>query len=111
MNGIQILNKTVITESPDWINIVIPCSLLLLLLFFIILVTTDCQFMLILSGVLVAFIIIGDMILSFYEEPTDRYRYEVTLDKTVTIEELYKNYDVVDQRGEIWILEDKEKKQ
>lgn len=111
MNGIEILNKTVITESPDWINIVIPCSIILALLFFIILVNTDSQFMLILSGVLVAFIIIGDMILFCYEEPTDRYRYEVTLDKTVTIEELSENYDIVDQRGEIWILEDKEKKQ
>ena len=111
MNGIEILNKTVVTESPDWINIFIPCSLILLLLFFIILVNTDSQFMLILSGVLIAFIIIGDVILSCYEEPTDRYRYEATIDKTVTLEELCKNYDVVDQRGEIWILEDKEKKQ
>jgi ABC-type transport system involved in multi-copper enzyme maturation permease subunit len=111
MNGIEILNKTVVTESPDWINMVIPCSLILSLLFFIILVNTDSQFMLILSGVLVAFIIIGDIILSFYEEPTDRCRYEVTLDKTVTIEELSENYNIVDQRGEIWILEDKEKKQ
>ena len=110
MNGIEILNKTVVTESPDWINIVIPCSLVLLLLSFMILVNTDSQFMLILSGVLIAFIIIGDVILSCYEVPTNRYRYEVTIDKTVTIEELCKNYNIVDQRGEIWILEDKEEK-
>ena len=41
-------------------------------------------------------------------EPTGRYRYEVTIDDSVSITEVYDHYNVVEQRGDIWILEDKE---
>ena len=42
------------------------------------------------------------------EEPTGRYRYEATIDDSVSITEVYDRYKVVERRGDIWILEDKE---
>ena len=39
---------------------------------------------------------------------TGRYKYECAIDDSVSISELYDHYDVVEQRGDIWVLEDKE---
>lgn len=39
---------------------------------------------------------------------TDRYKYECAIDDSVSISELYDHYDVVEQRGDIWVLKDKE---
>ena len=37
-----------------------------------------------------------------------RYRYEVTLSEDYDISELAKNYKVTEQRGKIWVIEEKE---
>lgn len=39
---------------------------------------------------------------------TDRYKYECIIDDSVSISELYDHYDVVEQRGDIWVIKDKE---
>lgn len=41
-------------------------------------------------------------------EPSGRYQYEVTIDDSVSFTKLYEKYEVVEQKGKIWILEDKE---
>ena len=40
--------------------------------------------------------------------PTGRCQYEATIDDTVSFTKLNDKYEVVEQRGKIWILEDKE---
>lgn len=42
------------------------------------------------------------------EVPTGRYRYEVKLDETIDINEFYDKYEVIERRGDIWVLQDKE---
>lgn len=37
----------------------------------------------------------------------EKTRYECTIDDTTSFIEIIENYDVVDRRGDIWILEDK----
>lgn len=44
-----------------------------------------------------------------FTKPSGRYRYECLIDDTVPYTEIYDKYDVVEQRGSIWVLEDKEK--
>lgn len=44
----------------------------------------------------------------FIEQPTGRYRYEVTINKDVSIQEVYEKYNVIEKDGKKWILEDKE---
>lgn len=39
---------------------------------------------------------------------TGRYKYEATIDKDIPFTEVYKKYDVVKQKGNIWVLKDKE---
>ena len=43
-----------------------------------------------------------------FTKPSGRYRYECLIDDTVPYTEIYDKYDVVEQRGSIWVLEDKE---
>lgn len=41
-------------------------------------------------------------------EPTGRYKYEVKkINDSTTFKEVTDNYKIIDNRGEIWILEDK----
>ena len=42
------------------------------------------------------------------QESTGRYRYECLIDETVSMTEVYERYEVIEQRGDIWVLEDKE---
>ena len=41
---------------------------------------------------------------------TGQYKYEATIDEDVPFIEVYKKYDVVKQKGDIWVLRDKEVK-
>ena len=109
MQGLEVLNKTVVTEPLSWVILFICSSIILLIILFMILVNADNMIIQTISGVFLVLIIFADLFLSIYEVPTDRYRYEVTIDKNVTIEEIYENYNVIEQRGDIWVLEDKER--
>ena len=40
--------------------------------------------------------------------PTGRYRYEVKISDTTTFKEVTDNYKIIDNRGQIWVLEDKD---
>lgn len=40
--------------------------------------------------------------------PTGRYKYEVKISDTTTFKEVTDNYKIIDNRGQIWILEDKD---
>lgn len=44
-----------------------------------------------------------------FTKPSGRYQYECLINDTVPYVEIYEKYDVVEQRGEIWVLKDKEK--
>lgn len=40
--------------------------------------------------------------------PTGRYKYEVKISDTTTFKEVTDNYKIIDNRGQIWVLEDKD---
>ena len=41
----------------------------------------------------------------------EKTQYECTIDDTVSFNEVMKNYEVVEQRGDIWVLRDKEEEE
>ena len=43
-----------------------------------------------------------------YPKETDRKQYEVILDDNYPIKAIYEKYKVVENRGEIWVIEEKE---
>ena len=40
--------------------------------------------------------------------PTGRYKYEVKISDTTTFKGVTDNYKIIDNRGQIWVLEDKD---
>ena len=67
------------------------------------------DFYIIVSVILFAACCIISFIGAIFEKPSGRYRYECLIDDTVPYIEIYDKYDVIEQRGSIWVLEDKEK--
>ena len=56
----------------------------------------------------VGFLIAGFISMIVTDGYSQRNQYEVILDDNYPASELYKNYNIVEQRGEIWVIEDKE---
>ena len=116
MNGIDILNKEEILTSPEWIGIAASISAVMMIISIIFIAAFTLTYhgtASILSIILCVCFFIAGVVFALINdnykcEPTGRYRYEVTIDDSVSITELYDRYNVVEQRGDIWILEDKE---
>lgn len=112
IKGIEILNKTPITEMTDKARIVGIIAFIFLIIAFISLIISSetenikCS---VVSAVLLFVFIIISVICKLTTQPTGRYTYKVTIDESVPINEVYENYNVIKQDGKIWILEDKEK--
>ena len=58
-------------------------------------------------------LLVGDLFLVsifFGTEATDGYynKYEVIIDDTYSFKELYEKYDVIEQRGNVYVIQDKE---
>ena len=112
MNGINILNKTEIMEYTYAQHI----------FFAVLLIVWIISAMLIVIGLICSFkwpVIIGGILFLISNitmctvdleksKNTGRYEYEATIDKDVPFTEVYKKYDVVKQKGDIWVLKDKE---
>lgn len=46
-------------------------------------------------------------VIAYDKEPTGRYQYECTIDDSASFNDVMEYYNVIEQRGDIWILEDK----
>lgn len=116
MNGIDILNKEEILVAPEWILTAFLISIIIL----VVSIGFSCLFnelvmdiplnicasLVFLSGISAVVFLFCYLLLEI--EPTGRYRYEVTIDDSVSITEVYDHYNIIEQRGDIWVLEDKE---
>ena len=107
LEGIHILNSTEITTLPAWC--VLGCILLAVacIVLFVIGIIGPIELMTsslipLVSAVIILAFGLTSMV------GTGRYRYEVTIDPSVLFSEIYEKYDVIEQRGEIWVLEEKE---
>ena len=117
MEGIHILNQTEIMSTPSmWKTLVIIAIITSILSLIFIAICEEYEWdiarlggitILILSTIcfLIGFVVSMCTINTIH---TGRYRYEVTVDDDITFDEIMDKYDVVEQRGEIWVLEDKE---
>lgn len=114
LDGITILNREVITQS------VMPNETLFRIagLIFVITLVLTIVFMIekwdavgCCTALICLVAVVICMIQTIRSEdiPTDRYRYEVTVGPYVRFTDIYERYDVVERRGEIWVLEDKER--
>ena len=111
MQGIEILNKEPIYDMPKSMVVILVVAIVGLIMSLAI-VLAFIEYGELKDGVIgivLAVICIFLMVKagnSQYE--TGRYTYEATIDENVSINEVYKHYDVIEQNGKKWILEDKE---
>ena len=105
MTGVDILNQTMIMEVPNWY------VLLLFMLFaagFILITVSLCFDKLIcFFSAIICLISVFVLLAIDYEEPNGRYRYEVTITEEASMIGIHERYDVIEKRGQIWVLEDK----
>lgn len=108
-----ILNTSIVTELVSWYGKgLIICGVIAIIGYFIFGIANDHEIgilfimgLLMMLGGIIGIFTIG---IAAPQVETDRKRYEVIIDDSVTFHEIYEKYKVIDQRGDIWILEDKE---
>ena len=104
IEGITILNQTEIMAIPKEAFLI--AAFICVFLGIAVALATKIPSMFFGIGIITFFISLP--ILSCFEEPTGRYKYECTIDKSVSMTEVHEKYEVVEQRGDIWVLRDKE---
>ena len=109
MDGVTVLNVIAKTRCPDWAIIGVVLCLFAMMVFFIEFSTGKTIKKIDICGaglcctLVLAFII---FLLGLFTSNTIP-RYECTIDSNVSFVELYEKYNVIEQRGNIWVLEEK----
>ena len=110
--GIEILNTTEITTTEHFWAVVI---LLILGIFvmsvsiYLVLETEKPSFLLL--SLIGGLFMIGSNTIkgSNFNQPTGTYKYQVTIDDTVSMNEFMEKYEILDQQGRIYTIKFKEK--
>lgn len=105
IDGITILNQTEITEFGLWATPVGFLVFAIIVIGFGIL--TEFEGWSAIIGSVIG-LIVWFFIFASSEESTGRYKYECLIDENVSMTEVHEKYEVIEQRGDIWVLEDKE---
>ena len=112
MEGITILNQTEVMEpTPLAVKVIVILTIISLIsciAFFIAYITMVSN----VCPVILAFISISSLIsvlvISILSpKHLTGYEYEATIDENVSMKEVYERYEIVEQRGDIWVLRDK----
>ena len=106
MDGITILNQTMIYDWPTWRVIVTIVMVAVIALCITAIMDNGSG----IWGLLALVTFFGLIIIGVIgpEVETGLYKYEAIIDEDVSFTELYERYEIVNQRGEIYILRDKE---
>ena len=113
MKGIEILTKEPILELSKTLSII--C----IILFAVFIISLMCTFVFIgeeyckhvaIFPIISLVFLTSTLIIQSYSKPTGRYKYKVTIDKSVSMIEVYEKYNVIEQDGKIWTIEDKKNK-
>lgn len=117
MEGIEVLNQIEIMELPLWVNVVI-IVLLIITLFSLVMSFVDAIkditnghcwiFMVVTTVTYIALIIMSSMDKQLLTEPTGKYEYQVTIDDSVSMNEFYEKYEIVEVNGKIYTIREKE---
>lgn len=107
----EILN-TYIIKNPTFLGLVmwVPIIIGYILGFWIAYKESESIGLSILSGLLISGlgVLIGCLLSVGFGPFTETKRYEVTFNDEIPIVEVMENYNIIEQRGQIFVLEDKE---
>lgn len=109
LEGITVLNQEMIMDAPEWSNVVMFVCLCGVAVFLTVCLISNNACINISFGIAtiscLLFLMFGPAVIS--DVSTGRYRYEVTIDESVSFNDIYERYEIVEQRGDIWVLEEK----
>lgn len=106
VEGITVLNKIAVTGVPSWITLsAIILFTIGLLVFIVSLIADGPAWTAIISLVSLLVLVICSILDATIK--TSEYRYECIIDDSVSYNEVVENYNIIEQRGNIWVLEDK----
>lgn len=112
MDGITILNTTIVNEDAQWVlPTVLALGLICIVALVLMLNSNDTRVVIFGTISLLAMIAIPTIVITSksHLRINERNQYECIIDDSVSINEVYENYNVLERRGDIWVLEDKEK--
>lgn len=111
MDGVLILNTTVVSDCASWVLIVgLALGMIAIMAFYFMVTLINEK-----TGICCAVISIVSIILAIgiailskdHWRENERNQYECAIDNDVSIVEVYETYNVIERRGDIWVLEDK----
>lgn len=107
VEGITILNTTAITGLPTWVSVLAFVIFFIGAIVFAVSMILDGPVWVTASSLMIGLIIMIACGIFKYTVKTGEYRYECIIDDSVSYNEVVENYKIVEQRGDIWVLEDK----
>lgn len=110
MNGITILNTYANTSSPSWVVAIALCGATVVMVGVILFLVSKTYSQMIFGIVfsVIGFIaVIGGYIFA-EKNVVETARYECIVSDEVNPNDLYEQYNVIEKRGEIWVLEEKD---
>lgn len=106
VEGITILNKIAIIGLPTWIKTSAIIIFTIGVLVFVVSIIADWPVWTRIFSLVCSLIFVICCILNVTIK-TGEYQYECIIDNSVSYNEVVENYNIIGQRGDIWILEDK----
>lgn len=112
MAGVEILNQIPVTEAEmtiglGWLMVIAIAILVFIAGIFAVFDSDDLDLGLVLGAVVAVGVTLVIMVFSAKQVPTGEYQYEVVVEEEVNLHEFYDYYNVIEQRGEIFIVQEK----
>lgn len=113
MDGITILNVTEVSENSTLLLIALIFLVIGAIINTVNLLLSDDTEHCVLYGIFTVTILVLSIVVGVTmdkdREANKHNQYECLIDKSVSMEDVYEKYTVIERRGDIWVLEDKEK--
>lgn len=112
MNGITILNTIIVDDYAQWVLPTVLALGFICIVSLVLMLNSNDSGVIIFGTISLLAMIAMPIIIGTSKShwrTNQRNQYECIIDDSVSINEVYENYNVIERRGDIWVLEDKEK--
>ena len=112
MDGITILNTIIVDDYAQWVLPTVLALGFICIVALVLMLNSNDSGVIIFGTISLLAMIAMPIIMGTSKShwrTNERNQYECIIDDSVSINEVYENYNVIERRGDIWVLEDKEK--
>lgn len=111
MDGITILNTIIVDDYARWVLPTVLALGFICIVSLVLMINSNDSGVIIFGTISLLAMIAMPIIIGTSKShwrTNERNQYECIIDDSVSINEVYENYNVIERRGDIWVLEDKE---